>query len=230
MAIKKYFEENCTRKLIILIAEGILVFGLLYFTFIEPTFLIYIPYFVGMPVYLGILLIIVVAISFLPYHKHNLCFASVKFIIISAIVGVLFLGYFGVQKIKECNKTLTIKSFIESSDVLLPYNESTFYCGGIDGFDFEHNMIMIDYDSKKVAFLMGSGLDNFQIFSLSEGNAVGSSNIQFQKELEYPGKSITTFYPDELNHHRTSAIQVVMADGKIYNITEMKERLIIILF
>ena len=90
-----------------------------------------------------------------------------------------------------------------------------------------HNMILIDYDRHTVTFLRDLTnpayleIDTFTLKAVDEDPAPGY--LQTQAALSAPGARLITYCPEEDKSHRTCAITLIMADGSIYSITDLKE-------
>jgi hypothetical protein len=128
---------------------------------------------------------------------------------------------FGGRYLTDSFETRRINRFIESADEILYYGDSTIISGGIKGTRFEESVILIDYDRMRIAFLFSSYPDGeYREFELARAEqAIISPNLQIWATLQPPGALLTSYYPREASDHRTTALQIIMADGSIYSLS-----------
>ncbi len=142
----------------------------------------------------------------------------------TAVVTILIctLGQEAVWKLGEAIKRNHIESFMERAEAVMEYNTATYYMGGIDGIDTEHSLIIIDYDTMEIGFLL-DGIYNYEEFQLIKGEEITDYNIQATADLPFPAKKFTSFYTEENLKHRTIAMQITMEDGTVYVLDNMTE-------
>lgn len=121
------------------------------------------------------------------------------------------------QKQEEAQDALI--EMLMAKDAALPYKTNTTHSPpGLMDTGYSTNMVFIDYDTKKIGFLYGSP-DTYESFSLTEG-ALSAKDYAIQKQwdLDGPGRTLTSYYANEKNSHRTIAIRLEMADHSVYSI------------
>ena len=121
-----------------------------------------------------------------------------------------------------------VSAFLDVADEVILHNSSTHNytpyfkderirceCGTY------HDVIMIDYDTMRIAFLRHGGISDFFVYDLKPG-ALTSQNdlVQTDLLLEPSQTRLVTYYPDGQNTHRTSAIELFLADGTVYSTTD----------
>lgn len=84
-----------------------------------------------------------------------------------------------------------------------------------------HSVIMIDYDTMRIAFLRHDGISNFFIYELKPG-ALTEENTLEQLNALLPNSQtrLITYYPDTDSNHRTCAMELILADGTVYSTTD----------
>lgn len=84
-----------------------------------------------------------------------------------------------------------------------------------------HDVIMIDYDTMRIAFLHHEGISNFFVYELQPG-ALPSGNgiVQTDLLLEPAQTRLITYAPSSDNGHRTCAIELILGDGTAYSTTD----------
>lgn len=87
-----------------------------------------------------------------------------------------------------------------------------------------HDVIMIDYDTMRIAFLRHDWIDDFHVYQLKQG-ALSEENtfVQLDAVLPESGNRLITYYPEADLEHRTCALELVLSDGKIYSTADMPE-------
>ena len=115
-------------------------------------------------------------------------------------------------------------SFMEIADEALCYNDNSYFGDALMDSEFFRNTILIDYDSMTVGFLFNGGAgDEFYKYRLKESEPVSNENIQAAAVLHSPGAALTTFYPNEQQPHRTTAIQLETEDGRFFTAQNLTE-------
>ncbi len=212
------------KNVLLYLAKVAVLFLILYFTVIEP-FLIGIlwifPY-IYIPVYIAI----AVFFAEFPQRKNpagNFFKRHILPVLLLFVgVAVCFLLYFAGEKISEKLLTVHINRFADRAEEIIPYNTNSYYMSGMLGTDFMHNVIMIDYDSKRIAFLFGN-IDDYKEFKLESGAVKDTSLLQFTAELNAPGDTLTTYYyKDKTYAHMTTAIMLKMADGTVWSVSGLE--------
>jgi hypothetical protein len=141
----------------------------------------------------------------------------------AAVVGAVLLLVFGGSYLADVFESIKINRFIASADETLYYGDSTIISGGMKGTRFEESVILIDYDRMRIAFLFNSYPDGeYREFELARAEqAIASPNLQIRVALQPPGALLTSYYPSEASDHRTTALQIIMADGSIYSLSDI---------
>lgn len=75
-------------------------------------------------------------------------------LIIAGTVVIVLLCLLG-SELLEIGKNIRVKRDIKAAEAVYQYELSTVYCGRIMGINTEHDLIIVDYDNKKVSFLRG---------------------------------------------------------------------------
>lgn len=87
-----------------------------------------------------------------------------------------------------------------------------------------HDVIMIDYDTMRIAFLRHDWIDDFHIYQLKEGALTEHNTfVQLNAILPGTGNNLVTYYPEVDNEHRTCAMELVLKDGTTYSVADMPE-------
>lgn len=225
------FENFDIKRILSYIIKTIILFLILYFTFVDPTGLVLL-YYVYPSFYKIIYILILFAFAkifafkfkkknFFTKHILNLLFLVVG---VAICCGVLTLVNFTNDK----NHEKRINNFINNADEIIYYNLNVQNYSGFENDKILHpgnyttDTILINYKTKKVAFL----LTNFSVFTefqLTEGGISKNKHVQSIIELNSPGVYLKTFSPGGNESHRTSAIEITMKDGSKYSIDNLKE-------
>lgn len=229
---EKHGLSERTKWILLILLKSAIVFAMIVFTVVEPTFLPWIffaPVFglgaVGIIVPIVILLAVIFILSKIPrksdrgegfFKRHIL-----EPLLIIAGTAVIYLLFLVGTELFDIGKTFKVKNDIRKAEVIYQYELSTFYCGGIMDINTEHDLIIVDYDNKKVSFLKGYLGGEYHSYKLKKGNASNTANIQNEIDLPLPGETLVTYYPDEENKHRTNAIELYMEDGVVYSVSDM---------
>ncbi len=115
-----------------------------------------------------------------------------------------------------------IMEFKSQAEVIIPIG-NTHHVDGYGYTDIESDVIMIDYDTMRMAFLTGYISEPFVIVQLTEGERLTDKNIQCTIELDEPGAEFISI-ADEERDWFTSAIQITMADGRVFTATDLKSK------
>ncbi|MBQ8780727.1 MAG: hypothetical protein IJZ72_03525 [Oscillospiraceae bacterium] len=227
---KKLFHEIFTIKNVLLyVLKVLILFLILFFTFFEPTALIYAA-FLAMPVYIVLYLGIVFLLSKFPkaenaqeqnfFKRHIL-----KPLLLLVGVGIMFLGLYAVNGIKERLKVMEAHAFIEKAEEIIEYNTNTIYVSGVMETNYKHDMILVDYDTMTVGFIHHPYVSaELTKIKLKNKSPIHSEKIQREYELSSPGAKFTSFYPEEDSKHRTTAIEIEMEDGSFYSIDGLVDK------
>ena len=229
MEKRKIYEIFTVKNVLLYIVKVLILFLILFFTFVEPTGLILLA-FVALPVYIILYLGLTFLLSKLPkaekndghgfFRRHLL-----KPLLLLLGVGVMFLGLQASYIIKDKLEIVQLHAFLDDADEIIEYNTSTYHVGGIMGTDYEHDLIIIDYDTMTVGFLYHPYASAELIkYKLKNNTAIQSENIQCEYELDSPGVKFKSFYPDESSKHRTTAIEIEMSDGSFYSLEGMVDK------
>lgn len=141
-------------------------------------------------------------------------------LIIAVGGGILSLGMIFLPDAAE---KLRLTAFEAQADEFIEYNTSTYHMDGIMGTDYVHNMIMIDYDTKRVGFLIGSYDDRFIVISLKDTAPINSTKVQTEYALSAPGAVLRSFYSDDNTAHGTTALELTMSDKTVYSANNLHD-------
>lgn len=84
-----------------------------------------------------------------------------------------------------------------------------------------HNVIMIDYDTMRIAFLQHEWITDFYVYELEPGAlAPGNGLKQMDTLIPQTQNRLITYTPGFDNGHRTSAIELILADGTVYSTSD----------
>lgn len=209
------------------IIKILILFFILYFTFESPTSLVYIAY-LSPILYILLYILVLYFLSNLPILSNTEPFFKRHILrpLLSLLgVAVMFFGLYSIRYTGSTYESYRLKNFINNADETIPYSINSVYPSGIKNTSFTTNTILIDYDTHKIGFLYYAGYDRFVVFDLTKSNEnIDNNNIQIDVKLNSPGYSLTTFYPEKDLTHRTSDIQIIMENGEIYTISNLKEK------
>lgn len=220
-------NKGLIKKLAIYFVKVIVLFLILYFTFVEPTGLVLIAY-VSMPLYIGVYLLLLLILSKFPksdsLNKNFVVRHLLQPILLVLGIGIMFLLVSTIKDINNVNKQNNVKTIINKADDVLEYNLSSIYSPSPNELQYQHNTIFIDYDEMTVSFLLVANYHEFHTFKLSKDNKCNNiNNKQIDYTIPSSENTLITFYPIEENNHRTSAIQLMMKDGTVYSVCDLKE-------
>lgn len=194
------------------------IFALLRKTFNSTNFLI-------------ILVCLTYQISYLVFRKKEnkkpiwiITFAAVGVIILVVVCSNIY------ERVVEENRVLAkeemrfdVMETYENADEVVKYRGDTIHANGIAGTEFSSSTMFINYDSKTISLLFYDNGDRFEEFVLSENKAISSTYKQYKVELNSPGRTLTTFYPGDEFMSWTVAIELLMEDGSVYSIDNIKD-------
>lgn len=214
------------KKISVYLIKVLILFLILYFTIVEPTGLI-LFYYVVPWLYVLLYLILIFAISKIAKDKNDPKNIFIKHILqpFLLIIGVviMFLILYGVKYINNINEQNKIESIIKKADDVLEYNLAYEYNPSPKELQYRHNTIFIDYDKMTISFLLIDYFHEFHTFNLiKDKNCNNTNNIQVDYTIPSSKNILRTFYPDEENEHRTTAIQLIMKDDSIYSVCDLK--------
>ena len=121
-----------------------------------------------------------------------------------------------------------VSAFLDVADEVILHNSSTHNytpyfkderirceCGTY------HDVIMIDYDTMRIAFLNHDSINDFFVYELKPG-ALPSGNglVQADVLLDASQTRLITYTPGFDQGHRTSAIELILADGTAFSTTD----------
>ncbi|MGN0674612.1 MAG: hypothetical protein ACI4KG_02585 [Oscillospiraceae bacterium] len=212
-------------NILLYLVKVAILFLILFFTFIEPTGLTFLLL-LAMPVYALLYLGTMILLAEFPRQKRNGGFFRRHILPVITLllgVGAIFIVYFLGLELKEKLLTVHINNFAKKAEEIIPYDTSYYHMDGMLGTDFMHSVIMIDYDTKTVAFLYGD-LPKYKEFKLSSGTVQDKSMLQLTAELSSPGEALTTYYyKDKSYSHLTTSIMLTMEDGTVYSISGLEK-------
>lgn len=116
----------------------------------------------------------------------------------------------------------SVNEMVKNADKIIEYEKHNIYGDGIAKTQFKHNTLFIDFENKTVAFL--TDRPEYREFALSENNKIQSNKVQYQVKLDGLGESLTAFYLNEEAKHKTIALQLIMKDGSVYAIDNIKDK------
>lgn len=224
---KKVKKKIDLKNIIVYLLKVILLFLILFYTFIYPSS-IYIVYFIT-PYFYILGYIVILYILGRLFNKNKSFYKKHIKGMIELIIGVLicFIIYYLINGIICLVNKNNVERFIKESDEVIFYDTNNMY------FDKEipykllndnhrSNAILIDYDTMRVGFIFGE-FSEFKLFKLNQDEYVKNDNIQTKVNLKYPGSKFISFFSNENNKHRTSDIEIILNDGKVYNIKNIDD-------
>lgn len=121
-----------------------------------------------------------------------------------------------------------VSAFLDSADEVILHNSSDHNyspyfaderirctCGAF------HDVIMIDYDTMRIAFLNHDSINDFFVYELNPGALTSENSIvQTDLLLDSSQTQLITYSPDFDNSHRTCAIELILADGTVFSTTD----------
>jgi hypothetical protein len=122
----------------------------------------------------------------------------------------------------EAEIKFNVNEISKIADKVITYGNSI-DAGGIAGTKYTQDTMFIDYESKKIAFFYNDYGIKYKEFTLTEGKTSHVNNVQYKAELVYPAKTLTIFYLNDSEKHRTIAIELLMCDGSVYSIDGMTD-------
>lgn len=143
--------------------------------------------------------------------------------------SLILMGFYLAHEAEEMRreaeykqKIQAVQEFVKQGDEILCYNDATYY-DDIMGTGLDRNSVIIDYDTMCVGFLHGSSLYDFDLIQLSESGPC-EGVLQTTAQLESPASVFTSYAPyDEELSHKTTAVQIVMEDGRVFSAHGLKE-------
>lgn len=125
-----------------------------------------------------------------------------------------------------------VSEFLDTADEVILYQLSDCYyspyfsnkrircaCGAF------HNVIMIDYDTMRIAFLQHDWITDFHIYELKPGALTEENQLeQLNALLPQSQTRLITYYPDADSNHRTCALELVLADGTVFSTTDTPDQ------
>lgn len=114
-----------------------------------------------------------------------------------------------------------IMEFKAQAEEIIPKG-NVYFPHGYNYTDIESEVIMIDYDTMRVAFLNDNVLCNYFVVQLTEGEKLPREKIQRTEPLKEPGVELVSFYLEEEHKGLTDALELTMADGRVFTATDIK--------
>ncbi|MBQ2823537.1 MAG: hypothetical protein IJF18_03065 [Oscillospiraceae bacterium] len=229
MEKRKLYEIFTVKNVLLYVLKVLVLFFIMYFSFTTSFVLIFILGFT-IPIYAAAVFGLAYLLSKFPksentedknfFKRHIL-----KPLLLLVGVGVMFLGLIGLNLAFDKLKEVELKYYLKNADQIIEYNTATYHVGGIMGTDYEHDLIIIDYDTMTVGFLYHPYVSAELVkYKLKNNTAIQSENIQCEYELDAPGAKFRSFFPDESSKHRTTAIEIEMSDGSFYSLEGMVDK------
>ncbi len=154
--------------------------------------------------------------------KNKKKFAIAVGVICAFVVGAMALSFFS-SEIEMLNEKRHAKSMLKKCDEVISYNESYQRVDDILGIDeITNNSILIDYDKKKIGFLMYSDYDEYIEYELEkcDNNTITRIAQQYDVQavvpLDSPGITLTAYTREASYKHMTSALVLETQDGVYY--------------
>ncbi|MCL2087145.1 MAG: hypothetical protein FWH05_06080 [Oscillospiraceae bacterium] len=146
-------------------------------------------------------------------------------LIVVFVVFLVFIAVWTSEYFINSFDNNRIDRFIKNADEIIYYYDATIVYNGIMNTQFKESVILIDYDSMSIAFLCSGDLGSYNEFKLTKtNNIIENPNLQTKVNLSFPGQTLTTYYSSKANEHRTTAIQIIIEDGSIYSISNIKDK------
>ncbi len=149
-------------------------------------------------------------------------FAIAVGVICAVAVAVIALIYFSPE-IETMAEKHRAKSMLKKSDEVISYNESYQRVDGILGIEeITNDSILIDYDKKKIGFLMYNDYDEYIEYELEEceNNTITRIAQQYDVQavvpLDSPGITLTAYTREAGYKHMTAALVLETRDGVYY--------------
>lgn len=143
--------------------------------------------------------------------------------VICAVVVAAMALYCLAPEIETMAEKHRAKSMLKKCDEVISYNESYHITEGILGIEeITNDSILIDYDKKKVAFLMHNDYDEYIEYELEkcENNTITRIAQQYDVQavvpLDSPGISLTAYTREASYKHMTAALVLETQDGVYY--------------
>lgn len=154
--------------------------------------------------------------------KNKKKFGIAVGVICAFVVGAMALSFFS-SEIEMLNEKRHAKSMLKKCDEVISYNESYQRVDGILGIEeITNNSILIDYDKKKIGFLMYSDYDEYIEYELEkcDNNTITRIAQQYDVQavvpLDSPGITLTAYTREASYKHMTSALVLETQDGVYY--------------
>ena len=218
----KFYEVFSLKNIVFFILKTIVLFVILYFTVTTAAVLLFL-----LPVtailYIALFLGLTYFIANIPKkesdkEKNFFMRHILKPLLLLIGTGLIFLAIVLTNMIRDKIEIYQMRAFIDKADEIIEYNTSTFYMDGLIGTDYQHDLILIDFDTMTIGFLYRPYvMDRLEKIPLTQNSSLDMENIQCQYELDSPGVRFTAYYPNESSKHRTTAIELEMADGTFYS-------------
>jgi hypothetical protein len=156
---------------------------------------------------------------------------AVAVISISLVFGLKAVNNMSKQNLeleyyrKEETVKNSVSEMVKKADEIIPYyGDGAIHGDGIAGTEFTQATIFIDYESKRIAFLLYVHGAEYWEYTLSKDITIQSDKVQYRKELKNPGGTLTAFYHNDEAKHETIALQLIMEDGSVYAIDNIKDK------
>ena len=153
--------------------------------------------------------------------KNKKKFAIAVGVICAVVVAVMALSFFS-SEIEMLSEKRHAKKMLKKCDEVISYNESYQDTDGILGIEeITNNSILIDYDNKKIGFIMHHDYDEYieYEFEKCDNNTVTRIAQQYDVQaivpLDSPGITLTAYTREAGYKHMTAAL-VLETQGGVY--------------
>ena len=146
-----------------------------------------------------------------------IAFGTALWAVVCVLIG------FAVQKISDAALDRRIAYYTDNAETIIAVEPSVYHMGGIRKTGIENPCMLVDYDTHSVAFLLSEY--NFKEYHLTQDGGTPPGAVQCEIPLTAPAQSLISYYPgDESNVHRTTGLELVMADGTRYSCAVTSDR------
>ena len=158
-------------------------------------------------------------------------FFKIGLIIVCIVVIPLLISTYSFQ-IESFFQKISAKNMSKNADEKIAYNKNNYLYDVIFNMpEYIHDHILIDYDKKEIGILMYSGYDEFWKVKLTKTSSdsteykhiINDYIVQAEISLNYPGKKLITFSPNQNITHITIAFLLIYEDGTMYLVDNVKE-------
>lgn len=108
-----------------------------------------------------------------------------------------------------------IAYYKDNAEAVLVLDPSVWYAGGIRETGMVNPAIFVDYDTHSAAFLPDNR--TFKEYHLTDDGVEPRGRVQCEIPLPAPAEKLVSYYSGQQNEvHRTTSLELVMADGTRY--------------